>query len=84
MQVIGMSEGFLPTANKSEVRIVRLQQQGAADNLFETIVNLKNIEVGKAPDVQLQSGDVILIPTHVKPERPPRPAPPEKDIARVL
>jgi protein involved in polysaccharide export with SLBB domain len=83
LQVIGMSEGFLPTARKSAIRIVRLPQ-GTDDRLLEAIVNFEKIMVGEAPDVQLQSGDVIFVPSYAKPSGPPHRIPPAKDIAKVL
>jgi len=60
MQALAMAQGNNPTASLKHARVVRRDSSGVAT---EIPVDLEKIERAKAPDMALQSDDVLFIPT---------------------
>ena len=59
MTAISLAGGLTDRAAATRVTIIRTDENGTQT---QTRVNLKDIESGKTPDVDLQPGDVILVP----------------------
>jgi polysaccharide export outer membrane protein len=60
LQAVSLAEGLTSTADKKHSRIMRLNP--GSDERVEIPVDLKNIMDGKAPDVPMQSYDILLVP----------------------
>lgn len=61
MRVISEAGGFMPSANKKKVRIVRIEN-GEKKSM---IVNANDIINGQSDDVELQPGDMIFVPESI-------------------
>jgi len=60
LQAVSLAEGLTNTADKKHSRIMRLNP--GSDERTEIAVDLKGIMDGKAPDVPMQSNDILLVP----------------------
>jgi polysaccharide export outer membrane protein len=60
IQAVSLAEGLDQTADKKHSRIMRLNP--GSDERTEIAVDLKAIMDGKAPDVKMQSNDILLVP----------------------
>jgi polysaccharide biosynthesis/export protein len=59
-EALSEAGGFLPTANKKKVALLRRKADG---KLHPTLVNISDIEKGKTPDITyLAPGDQIIVP----------------------
>ena len=58
IQAIALASGFTLDAAKKKTEITR---DGASEKI---IVNLQDVLTGRAPDMPLQAGDVIRVPTN--------------------
>ena len=61
LQALSLSEGMNSTAAPSTARILR--QQKSVEGRTEIPVDLKQILTGKTPDLALQAGDILFIPS---------------------
>jgi polysaccharide export outer membrane protein len=60
MKVVAMAHGITKVAKASKARIVRRTPEGEK----EILVPLDKILVSKAPDMPMQSNDILFIPTN--------------------
>jgi polysaccharide export outer membrane protein len=61
LQVISLSEGLQRTAAPNKAKVLRVVP--GSPNRAEISVNLKDIIAGKEPDIQLQSNDILYVPS---------------------
>jgi hypothetical protein len=61
LKVLAMAEGVNPTASLHKAKIIRKGENGPT----EVLINLQEILAGKAPDVTLQAGDILFVPSSV-------------------
>jgi polysaccharide export outer membrane protein len=61
LQALALAEGALPTASLKACTILRPQVAGA--ERVSIPVNVKHLMSGKASDVMLQAGDVLIVPS---------------------
>lgn len=61
LQVVAVSGGLTHTATPRKIRVIHLGPDGG--ELSTTVVNLKSIMAGRAKDVRLGPGDVVVVPT---------------------
>jgi protein involved in polysaccharide export with SLBB domain len=59
IDLLAEAGGFTAYANRKQIEILRPEN---GDLRRKVIVNLKNIEDGKQPDVPMMSGDVVMVP----------------------
>jgi polysaccharide export outer membrane protein len=59
LEALAIVEGLTDWANKKDVRILRREDGSGAQR--EVLVNLRDVEGGRAPDPELQPGDVVLV-----------------------
>lgn len=59
LQVLALAEGTKPNAALNNSKLIRKVQ----GNLSGTPIPLKQIIAGKAPDMPLQAGDIVFVPT---------------------
>jgi polysaccharide biosynthesis/export protein len=59
IDLLAEAGGFTAYANRKQIEILR---PTGADLRRKLIVNLKNIEDGRQPDVSLMAGDVVMVP----------------------
>lgn len=62
LKAIAQAGGFAERGSKSGVKIVRRNGGGQEQTIK---VNVKDIEKGKRPDMQLHEGDVIIVPESI-------------------
>ena len=58
LKVLANAEGTNPTANLHKAKVIRRGENGPT----EVPVDLKEILVGKAPDMTLQASDILFVP----------------------
>jgi len=58
LKILSMAEGLNPTASLHKAKIIRKGENGR----IEIPVDLREILAGKAPDVTLQTGDILFVP----------------------
>lgn len=63
LEAIGMAEGLDKTAAPKHARIMRVTEEGKSRT--EIRADLSRIIAGKAPDIRLQSRDILVIPNNV-------------------
>jgi protein involved in polysaccharide export with SLBB domain len=59
LEAIALTEGLTDWASKKDVRILRRDEADGPQR--EVLVNLRDVESGRAKDPVLQSGDVVLV-----------------------
>ncbi len=59
LRAVALGEGLLPTASKSGAVIIRTVDTGQQ---FEVPIDLGDILAGRAPDLPLQSEDILFVP----------------------
>jgi protein involved in polysaccharide export with SLBB domain len=59
IDLLAEAGGFTAYANRKQIEILRPEN---GDLRRKMIVNLKNIEDGKQPDIPMMSGDVVMVP----------------------
>ena len=60
LQALAMAEGFMPTAAKSQARIIRTDD--GTGTRSEITLDLDKAEKGKIPDPMLQAKDILFVP----------------------
>ena len=61
LQAISMAEGFDRTAAPTKAKLLREDKPG--EDRTETVVDLKPILEGTAPDISLRANDILFVPT---------------------
>jgi polysaccharide export outer membrane protein len=59
LEAMALVEGLTDWANKKDVRILRREDGSGSQR--EVMVNLRDVESGRAPDPELKPGDVVLV-----------------------
>jgi polysaccharide biosynthesis/export protein len=59
LQALAMAQGTNPTASLAHAKIIRKISDGPE----QTPINLKQILMGRAEDLKLNAGDILLVPT---------------------
>ncbi len=67
LQALATAEGINPTASLHKAKIIRKGENGR----IEISIDLKEIFVGKAPDVTLQAGDILFVPRSTSARKSP-------------
>jgi len=62
LKAIAQAGGFAERGSKSGVKVVRRDEKGQEQTIK---VNVKDIEKGKRPDMNLQEGDVVIVPESI-------------------
>jgi polysaccharide export outer membrane protein len=62
LKAISVASGLTPFANRRNVSVLRSGKDGVQDKI---VVNIKQIEDGKAPDIPLKPEDTIIVPRRV-------------------
>jgi len=61
LQAVSLAEGFDRAASPNKARLLREEKPG--QDRTETIVDLKPIMAGTAPDISLRANDILYVPT---------------------
>ncbi len=61
LQAFAMAQGANPTAALDRAQLIR--KSGPENGPQETLISLKKILTAKAPDMNLQPGDIVFVPT---------------------
>jgi len=61
LQALSLAEGFDRAASPKQARLLREEKPG--QDRTETIVDLKPIMAGTAPDISLRANDILYVPT---------------------
>jgi polysaccharide export outer membrane protein len=61
LQALSLAEGSGPTASLKKARILRAHADSS--DRTQIPVDLKAVLAGKSPDVSLQSGDILFVPS---------------------
>jgi polysaccharide export outer membrane protein len=61
LQALSLAEGSSPTASLTKARILRAHPDSS--DRTQIPIDLKSVIAGKSPDVSLQSGDILFIPS---------------------
>jgi polysaccharide export outer membrane protein len=61
LQALSMAEGFDRAASPNKARLLR--EEKAGQDRTETVVDLKPIMAGTAPDITLRANDILYVPT---------------------
>jgi polysaccharide export outer membrane protein len=59
LQALALAEGTKPNAALNDSKLIRKTE----GNLSGTPIPLKQIIAGKSPDLPLQAGDIVFVPT---------------------
>jgi polysaccharide export outer membrane protein len=62
LKAISVASGLTPFANRRQVSVLRSGKDGVQEKI---VVNLKQIEDGKSPDIPLKPEDTIIVPRRV-------------------
>ena len=62
LRAIGVAGGLTQFANRKDIDLIRMKDDGVNETV---VINLKAIERGKAKDVPLLPGDIIIVPRRI-------------------